>query len=98
MSGSIARISMQLPMNMLVTMPQNISGCCAIRVGPGVTPCRRNAPRMSAITTLSGSPKVRSGMNPLQVAAFAADSGAATPPIAPVPNFCDGFDHCLATA
>src|SRR5262249_27016035 len=98
MSGSMVKMSMQLPMNMLVTMPQNISGCWTINVGPGVTPCRRNAPRINAITTLSGSPNVKSGMNPLHVAAFAAASGAATPPIAPAPNFWDGLDHCLATA
>ena len=85
-------------MNMLVTMPQNISGCCAIIVGPGVMPWSMKAPRISAMTTLSGIPSVSSGMNPLQVAALAADSGAATPAIAPDPNFCGVFDQRLATA
>ena len=71
--GSIVRIRMQLPMNMLVTIAQKICGCCIISVGPGVTPCSMNAPSINAITTLSGRPRVRSGIKPLQVAAFAAD-------------------------
>ena len=32
--GSMVKIRMQLPMNMLVTMAQKIWGCCNINVGP----------------------------------------------------------------
>ena len=80
--GSMVKIKMQFPMNMLVTMAQKMWGCCNINVGPGVTLCSMKAPRISAMTTLSGKPRVSNGMNPLHVAALAADSGAATPAIA----------------
>ena len=50
------------------------------------------------MTTLSGSPSVNRGIKPLQVAALAAASGAATPAMAPSPNFWDLFDQRLATA
>jgi hypothetical protein len=56
------------------------------------------APRISAMTTLSGKPRVSSGMKPLHVAALAADSGAATPAIAPLPNFSGCLAQRLATA
>ena len=48
------------------------------------------APTISAITALGGMPSVSSGMNEVCAAALLALSGAATPSIAPRPNF-SGF-------
>ena len=45
-----------------------------------------SAPIISAITTLDGMPSVSIGMNEVCAAALFADSGAATPSIAPLPN------------
>ena len=45
-----------------------------------------NAPSISAMTGWAGRPRVRSGMNEVCAAALFADSGPATPSIAPCPN------------
>ena len=50
------------------------------------------APTISAITAFGGMPSVNSGMNEVCAAALLALSGAATPSIAPRPNFCGCFD------
>ena len=84
---------MMLPRYMLATTPQKMSGFLVSRSGPGVTPCRISAPSRSAMTTLAGSPRVRSGMKADWAAELLAASGAATPSIAPVPN----RSGCLAT-
>ena len=47
------------------------------------------APTIIAITAFSGMPSVSSGMNDVCAPALLADSGPATPWIAPLPN-CDG--------
>lgn len=57
-------------------------------VGPGVMPWMMNAPMSSAMTGWAGNPRVRSGMNEVCAAALLADSGAATPSIAPWPKRC----------
>ena len=44
------------------------------------------APTISAITALGGMPSVSSGMNDVCAPALLADSGPATPWIAPLPN------------
>ena len=46
------------------------------------------APTISAITALAGMPRVSSGMKEVWEAALFADSGPATPSIAPWPNMC----------
>ena len=45
-----------------------------------------SAPMISAMTALDGMPKVSMGMNEVCAPALLADSGPATPSIAPVPN------------
>ena len=44
------------------------------------------APTISAITAFDGMPSVSMGMNEVCAAALFADSGAATPSTAPLPN------------
>ena len=44
------------------------------------------APIISAMMALDGSPSVSSGMNEVCAAALLADSGPATPSIAPLPK------------
>ena len=55
-------------------------------VRPGVIPWMMNAPNIRAMTGWAGRPSVRSGMNEVWAAALFADSGPATPSIAPWPN------------
>jgi len=73
--------------------PQKTSGCSVINRGPGSIPCIRNAPNNKAMTTLGGIPRVRRGINAELAAALLADSGAATPSIAPFPNFSGCLDN-----
>ena len=54
--------------------------------GPGVIPCTIMAPIISAIRALGGMPRLSIGMKQACAAALLADSGAATPSIAPLPN------------
>ena len=48
-----------------------------------------SAPIISAITGLDGMPSVSIGMNDACAPALLADSGAATPSIAPLPNWAE---------
>ena len=90
LSGRFKIRSMRFPRYMLVMTPQKRSGCSVIRVGPGCMPCIISAPRRMAITALAGIPNVNKGMKAPAVAALFADSGPATPAIAPFPN-CSGW-------
>ena len=56
-------------------------------LGPGVMPWMISAPIISAITGLDGMPRVSIGMNEVCAPALLAASGAATPSIAPLPNW-----------
>ena len=85
-SGRLMMTSIRLPIHMLTTMPQNNPGCLVITCGPGVMPWIIMAPIISAISGLDGMPRVSSGMNEDCAAALLADSGPATPSIAPLPN------------
>ncbi|MNL41176.1 hypothetical protein D3C87_1635750 [compost metagenome] len=80
--------SKRLPIHIEAMMPQNSAGCSLMTLGPGVMPWRMNAPIISAITGWAGMPKVMSGMNEVCAAALLADSGPATPSMAPLPNSC----------
>ena len=66
--------------------PQNSAGSSLITFGPGVMPWMMKAPSMSAMTGCAGRPSVSSGMKEVCAAALLADSGPATPSIAPCPN------------
>ena len=54
--------------------------------GPGMMPWIVIAPTISAITALGGMPSVSSGMKAVCAPALLADSGPATPSIAPLPK------------
>ena len=78
--------SMRLPIHMLATMPQKRLGRSVITCGPGWMPWMVSAPIISAITALPGMPSVSIGMNEVCAPALLADSGPATPSIAPLPK------------
>ena len=56
-----------------------------------------NAPTSSAITGCTGRPNVSSGMKEVCAAALFADSGEATPSMAPRPKFSGCFDTRFST-
>ena len=56
------------------------------------------APIMSAMTGFEGIPRVSIGMNDVWAPALFADSGAATPSIAPVPNSFPRFETFFSIA
>ncbi|MNV88829.1 hypothetical protein D3C71_1830690 [compost metagenome] len=78
--------SMRLPDHMETIMPQNRLGSSEITFGPGVMPWIIIAPTINAMTGFPGMPRVSMGMNDVCAPALLADSGAATPSIAPLPN------------
>ena len=71
---------------MLAIIPQNSSGRSVITCGPGWMPWMIIAPTIRAITAFDGMPSVSSGMNEVCAPALFADSGAATPSMAPLPK------------
>ncbi len=77
---------MALPIHMVAIRPQNRSGRCVITCGPGWMPWMVSAPSISAITPEAGRPSVSMGMNLHCASALLADSGPATPSIAPLPK------------
>ena len=66
--------------------PQNSSGCCLIRNGPGDTPWTIMAASITAGIGPEGTPRASIGTNAPDVAELLADSGPATPATAPFPN------------
>ena len=56
------------------------------------------ATKIMAIVEFPGTPKVSSGMNEEVEAALFADSGAATPSIAPLPNSSGCLETLFSTA
>ena len=85
-SGRLRTTSIRLPIHIETIIPQNSSGCSVITDGPGGMPWMIIAPIISAITGFDGMPSVSIGMNEVCAPALLADSGAATPSIAPLPN------------
>ncbi|GAB3960102.1 hypothetical protein GCM10027614_81040 [Micromonospora vulcania] len=98
MSGRFSSRSSTLPIHIDAIRPQNSAGSSSMTFGPGVMPCTMNAPTISAITGWAGSPRVSSGMNDVCAAALLADSGPATPSIAPRPNSCGRLEIRFSTA
>ncbi len=92
-SGRLSITSIRFPIHIETMRPQNSAGSSMITFGPGVMPWMMNAPTMSAMTGCAGRPSVSSGMNEVWAAALLADSGPATPSIAPCPN----VSGCLET-
>ena len=84
--GRLMTTSIRLPTHIEAIMPQNRSGFLVMTSGPGWMPWMIMAPTISAMTALDGIPSVSIGMNDVWAAALLADSGAATPSTAPLPN------------
>ena len=82
-----------MPTYMLAITPQKRPGWSLIIIGPGTMLWIISAPSSMPMTTLAGIPRVSSGMNAPWAAALFADSGAATPAMAPLPNFSGVFDR-----
>ncbi|MNC94656.1 hypothetical protein D3C83_115640 [compost metagenome] len=77
---------------MLATNPQNSSGCSWISIGPGRMPCTMMAAIITAVTGLVGMPSAIIGTNAPVAAALFADSGPATPSMAPLPKRSGCFE------
>jgi len=88
-SGRLRISSIRLPTHIEAIRPQNRVGFFVITSGPGWMLWMFMAPTISAITTLEGTPNVSNGMNEVWAPALFADSGPATPSMAPLPN-CSG--------
>ena len=86
MSGRFRSTSIRLPTHIETMMPQKSAGSSLITLGPGVMPWMMKAPIISAITGCAGMPRVSIGMNEVWAPALLADSGPATPSMAPRPN------------
>ena len=74
------------PMYRLAMTVQTKSGFFWKRSGPGCRPYTRSPPRSTASGAEAGMPSARSGMNPAEEVALLADSGEATPSMAPRPK------------
>src|SRR6478752_6538432 len=85
-SGRLSTISIALPTHIEAIRPQNRLGLLVMTFGPGVMPWMVMAPIISAITGVDGRPSVSIGMKEVCAAALLADSGEATPSMAPLPN------------
>src|SRR3954464_4155421 len=90
-SGRFRITSIRLPIHIDAIRPQNSCGFEVITCGPGWMPLIVIAPTISAITALGGMPSVSIGMNEVCAPALLADSGPATPWIAPLPNGTRGL-------
>lgn len=87
-----------LPINILLTNVQIISGCFSNNRGPGCKPNITTAPNMTAVVPEPGTPIVSNGISePTEAALFEA-SGAATPSMAPLPNFLLFLEICFSVA
>src|SRR6476660_8146017 len=85
-SGRFRITSIALPSHIDTIRPQNSVGLLVMTCGPGWMLWMVMAPTISAITALGGMPRVSSGMKDVWAAALLADSGPATPSMAPLPN------------
>ena len=93
-------------MYMLAMSPQTKSGCWMKSSGPGCRPSMSRAPSMMAVVPLPGIPRHSRWIRDPPAAALLADSGPATPSIAPLPSsslclltfFSRPYETKLATA
>src|SRR5438067_13573066 len=96
--GRLSTTSIKLPTHIEAINPQNSDGFDVITCGPGWMLWIVIAPTMSAITAFSGMPRVSSGMNDDCAPALFADSGPATPWMAPRPNSLGSSATFFSTA
>lgn len=80
-------IKKKFPISMLTIRVQNNVEFSDIIVGPGVISCISNADSNRAMTGVVGIPRLSMGIKLVWAAALLADSGPATPSMAPLPNF-----------
>src|SRR3712207_2002184 len=85
-SGRLRITSIRLPTHIETIRPQNSVGLLVMTCGPGWMLWMVMAPTINAITALGGMPRVSNGMKEVCEAELLADSGAATPSMAPLPN------------
>src|SRR6476660_6489086 len=90
-SGRLRITSIALPTHIDAIRPQYSCGLLVITWGPAWMPLIVIAPTISAITAFGGMPRVSIGMNEVCAPALLADSGPATPWIAPRPNGTRGL-------
>src|SRR4030042_4383283 len=84
--GRFRTSSIRLATYMLAIRPQNRLGLEVISSGPGEMPWIMNPPSNIAAEEEKGSPSDRSGIICAEHALLLADSGPATPSIAPFPH------------
>ncbi len=90
-NGRLSRRRIKFPIYILAITPQKSSGCWPIIKGPGDTPWMRRAPKRMAVGGAKGIPRTNSGMKADWQAALLADSGPATPSIAPLTKLLGMF-------
>src|SRR6476469_10055779 len=96
-SGRFSTTSIRLPTHIDATRPQKSWGFDVITCGPGWMLWIIIAPTIIAMTAFSGMPSVSSGMNDVCAQALFADSGPATPWIAPLQNSDGSVASFIAT-
>ena len=96
-SGRFSSTRNRLPIQNETIKPQKSSGSSLMTFGPGTMPWMSSAPIRSAMIELPGRPSVRSGMKDVWAAALFADSGPATPSMAPLPNSWGFFAERFST-
>ncbi len=97
-SGRFSTTSSRLPIHIEVISPQNSGGLLVITCGPGWMLWIIIAATISAITGVVGMPSVSIGMNEVWAPALFADSGPATPSIAPLPKRSGVFEIFFSIA
>ena len=88
---------MMLAMYCEAIRPQTNCGFFSNSIGPGRRPHIIRPPSMIAVVAEPGMPSVSIGTMAAVAPALFADSGAATPSIAPLPNCSGCFDTRFST-
>ena len=81
-----------------IKIPPTISRFCSKRMGPGIKPKIKRAPKSIAEDASPGIPKASEGTRVPPTVELLAASVATTPPSAPFPYSSFGLDHALAIA
>ena len=96
--GRLSRRSTTFPTYMLAISPQKIAGCSLMNSGPGVIPWTMSAASRTAGIGPVGTPRASMGTRAPSLAALLADSGPATPSMAPLPNRSGCLESRRSTA
>ena len=98
MSGRLSTSSITFPIHIEQISPQKSAGFADITCGPGWMLWIIIAATISAMVALAGRPSTSMGMKEVCAAALFADSGLATPAIAPFPNRSGVFETFFSKA